>query len=87
MNKDEIRERAEKFVSGCNNIYNKKCEVVGFLTNTDGTEYLLLKTEFDTIFYGSIEIFTENIGLKFYGVATIDNKIHLLFFRGEGMSI
>lgn len=85
--KKEIRARVKEFIDCSNTTCNKKITSMKFLTNDYGTEYLLLNTEFDTLFYGFIENFTERVGLKFYGVATSDNKIQLLFFRGEGMKI
>ena len=85
--KKEIRARVKEFIDCSNTTCNKKITSMKFLKNDYGTEYLLLNTEFDTLFYGFIDNFTERIGLKFYGVSTFDNKIHLLFFRGEGMKI
>ena len=85
--KKEIRARVKEFIDCSNTTCNKKITSMKFLTNDYGTEYLLLNTEFDTLFYGFIDNFTERVGLKFYGVATSDNKLQLLFFRGEGMKI
>ena len=85
--KKEIRARVKEFIDCSNTTCNKKITSMKFLVNNYGTEYLLLNTEFDTLFYGYIENFTERVGLKFYGLATLDNKIQLLFFRGEGMKI
>ena len=85
--KKEIRARVKEFIDCNNTTCTKKITSMKFLTNDYGTEYLLLNTEFDTLFYGFIENFTARVGLKFYGVATFDNKIQLLFFRGEGMKI
>ena len=85
--KKEIRARVKEFIDCSNTTCNKKITSMKFLLNDYGTEYLLLNTEFDTLFYGFIENFTERVGLKFYGVTTSDNKIQLLFFRGEGMKI
>ena len=85
--KKEILKRAQKYVDAHNSCYNGKLQLAGFHTNTDGTEYLLLKTDYDTIFYGVIDIFTDETTLKFFGVSNYNGKIHLLFFRGEGMKI
>lgn len=85
--KKEIIRRAQEIVAAFNSCTNRKCQLGGFHTRTDGTEYLLLKSNYETIFYGFIERFTEATTLKFFGVSNCNGKLYLFFFRGEGMKI
>lgn len=85
--KREILKRANNWVAAHNTVCNGKFRVAGFHLNEDGTEYMLLKSDYKTIYYGLIEIIESHLGLKFFGTTTIKSKTAIMFFSEEGETI
>lgn len=88
MKKTEIKRRAQKLINSFNACTIKRCEFGGFHTTNDGTEYLLVKSNFDFVYYGFLQRFEEETTLKFFAVNAVgNNNLHFLFFRGQCMKI